>query len=77
MKNGIQKRDKKDEVDFVLVSRNKEMAIEVKSGRRTINQGLSVFSKMYHPYKTFVVGTGGLSFEEFFSMDLDLLFKPA
>lgn len=68
-------RDKKDEVDFVLVRRNKKVAIEVKSGRRTTNQGLAVFSQLYHPHKTLVVGSGGLPFEDFLSMDLNLLFK--
>lgn len=68
-------RDKKDEVDFVLVRRNKKVAIEVKSGRRTTNQGLAVFSQLYHPHKALVVGSGGLPFEDFLSMDLNLLFK--
>lgn len=68
-------RDKKDEVDFVLTRRSKKVAIEIKSGRRTTNQGLSVFTKAYHPHKAFVVGSGGLSFEEFLSMDLNWLFK--
>ena len=68
-------RDKKEEVDFVLTRRSKKVAIEIKSGRRTTNQGLSVFTKAYHPHKAFVVGSGGLSFEEFLSMDLNWLFK--
>ena len=68
-------RDHKDEVDFILVRRKKKIAIEVKSGRRTTNQGISVFTKMYKPYKALVIGSGGLSFEEFLSMDIDLLFK--
>lgn len=68
-------RDNNDEVDFVLVRRKRKVAIEVKSGRRTINEGLPKFTKAYHPYKAFIVGSGGLSFEEFLSMDLHLLFK--
>ena len=68
-------RDHKDEVNFILVRRKKKIAIEVKSGRRTTNQGISVFTKMYKPYKALVIGFGGLSFEEFLSMDIDLLFK--
>lgn len=68
-------KDKKDEVDFVLARRNKKIAIEIKSGRRTTNQGLSVFSQVYHPHKAFVVGSGGISFEEFLSIDLNMLFK--
>ena len=68
-------RDNHDEVDFILVRRGKKVAIEVKSGRRTVNSGLPKFEKAYRPYKALVVGSGGLSFEDFLSMDLDLLFK--
>lgn len=68
-------RDKADEVDYVLVRRKKKIAIEVKSGRRTINNGLPKFAETYHPHKSLVVGSGGLSFEEFLTMDLNLLFK--
>ena len=68
-------RNNKDEVDFVLSRGRKKVAIEVKSGRRTMNRGLTVFSKMYNPYRAFVVGSGGLTIDEFLSMDLDLLFK--
>ncbi len=68
-------RNHKDEVDFVLVRGRKKVAIEVKSGRRTVNQGLSIFSQSYNPHKSLVVGSGGLSFEDFLSLDLALLFK--
>ncbi len=67
-------RDSKDEVDFVLKRRNKLVAIEVKSGRRTTNTGLSKFAVQYKPHRSVVVGSGGISFEEFLSMDLNLLF---
>jgi len=68
-------RENGAEVDFVLVRRKKKVAIEVKSGRRTMNDGLIKFTKAYKPYKAFVVGSGGLSFDEFLLMDLNLLFK--
>lgn len=68
-------REKGDEVDFVLVKRRKKVAIEVKSGRRTTNAGLAKFTGAYKPFRALVVGSGGLSFEEFLSMDLNLLFK--
>lgn len=48
---------------------------QVKSGRRTINNGLPKFTETYHPHKSLVVGSGGLSFEEFLTMDLNLLFR--
>lgn len=68
-------RERSDEVDFVLVRRNKTVAIEVKSGRRTMNSGLPVFSNRFHPHRAMIVGSGGLSIEEFLLMDLSLLFK--
>lgn len=68
-------RDKNDEVDYVLTYRNRKVAIEVKSGRRTTNTGIKKFTEKYHPYRTIVVGSGGLSIEEFLTLDLALLFK--
>jgi predicted AAA+ superfamily ATPase len=68
-------RDKSDEVDFVLVYRGRKVAIEVKSGRRTTNTGLPKFAQNYNPHRSIVVGSGGLSVEEFMTMNLDLLFK--
>lgn len=67
-------RNKNEEVDYVLSRRGKTIAIEVKSGRRTYNTGLSKFKSLFNPYRLVVVGSGGLSFEEFLSMDLNLLF---
>lgn len=68
-------RNNKDEVDFVLTRRNKKVAIEVKSGRRSTNEGLAKFKALYKPHAAMVVGTGGLPFEDFFSLDLNILFK--
>lgn len=68
-------RDKNDEIDYVLTYRNRKVAIEVKSGRRTTNTGIKKFAESYHPYRTIVVGSGGLSAEEFMTLDLALLFK--
>lgn len=67
-------REKSAEVDFVAVRRGRKVAIEVKSGRRTTNEGLHLFRQAYAPHRSIVVGSGGLSIEEFLSMDLDLLF---
>lgn len=67
-------RERNDEVDFILVRGKKKIAIEVKTGRRTKNEGLTKFQKSYNPHKAFIVGSGGLSVEEFLTMDLDVLF---
>lgn len=68
-------RENNDEVDFVITRRDRKIAIEVKSGRRTVNAGLPKFKTLYNPYHAITVGSGGLSFEEFLSMDLNLLFR--
>lgn len=68
-------RNGRDEVDYVLLKRGRKVAIEVKSGRRTTNSGLAKFAQAYKPYRSLVVGSGGLSFEEFLSADLEQLFR--
>ncbi|MDO4181318.1 MAG: AAA family ATPase [Bacteroidales bacterium] len=67
-------REKSDEVDFVLVKNENTVAIEVKSGRRGYNNGLPLFREQFHPGRSFIVGTGGISVEEFLTINLDLLF---
>ncbi len=67
-------RERDNEVDFVLQSNRQCVAIEVKSGRRTTNEGLSVFAKQFSPNRSFVVGSGGIPLEEFLSWDLSALF---
>jgi hypothetical protein len=62
-------------VDYVLKRGPKVIAIEVKSSRRTGNSGLPKFISSFHSHKAFVVGSGGISVEEFLSMDLNLLFR--
>lgn len=57
------------EVNFVLRHGRKRVAIEVKSGlnpRRSM--GLQEFSRRFSPVKSFVVGEGGMSLSEFFSI---------
>ena len=68
-------RDRNEEVDFILERNRKVIAIEVKSGRRTMNKGIHVFSEKFKPYLSLIVGSGGLSIEEFLTIDLNLLFE--
>ncbi len=67
-------RDKNDEVDFVVERNRKVWAIEVKSGKRGINKGLGMFREAFNPYRAFVVGTDGITVEQFLSADLDEFF---
>ncbi len=67
-------RQNSDEVDFILLSDEKYVAIEMKSGRRTNNNGLPLFTEKFHPIHSFVVGSGGMPIDEFLSWDLISLF---
>jgi predicted AAA+ superfamily ATPase len=66
-------REREDEVDFIIDSDSKLIAIEVKSGRRTDNEGLSEFKKRFNPDYSLVVGSGGVPLEEFLTWDLGKL----
>lgn len=67
-------RDRDQEVDFILEYNHKCIAIEVKSGRRSTNNGVRVFRQKFSPLHTFIVGTGGIPLKEFLSADLEALF---
>ena len=64
-------RERSDEVDFIVVSDDITLAIEVKSGRRKMNNGLPKFTEAFHPTRSFVVGTGGIPIETFLSCNLE------
>ena len=69
------KADKDKEVDFIIVNNGEVTAIEVKSGRRGMNTGLPDFAKKFQPKRSFIVGTGGVSLEDFLSSDIELLLE--
>ena len=62
-------RNRDDEVDFVLEYNHRCIAIEVKSGRRTTNNGIRIFKEKFSPMQTFIVGNGGIPIEEFLSIN--------
>ena len=66
-------REGTDEVDFIIGTGGECIAIEVKSGRRGMNSGLPKFVKAFHPKRSFVVGTSGVSLEDFLKSDLEEL----
>lgn len=68
-------REKDDEVDFVMEFDKRCIAIEVKSGRRTSNNGLQRFEKQFKPVQSFVVGSGGIPIEEFLTWDIGRLLE--
>ena len=61
------------EVDYVLRYGQRVVAIEVKSGQDSANEGMAIFNNMYHPDALYTIGTDGIPFEEFFQMDLSKL----
>ena len=65
-------KDEKDkEVDFIVVRDGEVTAIEVKSGRRGMNAGLPAFVNAFHPKRSFVVGTDGVSLEDFLMCEVE------
>ena len=67
-------REKNDEVDFILRKKGVLVAIEVKSNSEKHTTGLDKFNEMFKPHKSFIVGDGGISIEDFLMMDLTKLF---
>lgn len=63
-------RENNEEVDFVLRRADKVLAIEVKSGKRQSNSGLSTFRQMYNPQHSLVVGGQALPLEDLFKGDI-------
>ena len=67
-------KDEKDkEVDFIIDNGSEVTAIEVKSGRRGMNAGLPDFVEAFKPKRSFVVGTGGISLEDFLGCEVETL----
>ena len=58
------------EVDFIEYL----VAIEVKSGYRSDNQGLHLFKEQFHPKQTLIIGTNGLPLETFLTISPEQLF---
>jgi predicted AAA+ superfamily ATPase len=65
-------REGDEEVDFVL-EQKQLIGIEVKSGASQKTSGMSAFKKKFNPDKVLLVGSSGLSWQEFLKMKpLDL-----
>ncbi len=67
-------REKNMEVDFVLRKKGSVVAIEIKSNGEKRTDGLDKFRQLFNPQAAFIVGDGGISAEDFLSMDLRKLF---
>lgn len=67
------KNEKDKEVDFIIDNGGEVTAIEVKSGRRGMNAGLPDFVEAFKPKRSYVVGTGGVSLEDFLGCEVETL----
>lgn len=57
------------EVDFILQKGTKTIALEVKSGKDSTNDGMTLFNNKFHPQSLYTIGTDGMPIEEFLSMN--------
>lgn len=64
-------RERDDEVDFILRKNTSVIAIELKSNAEKRTIGIDKFSQLFKPKASFIVGDGGISAEEFLTMDLN------
>lgn len=62
------------EVDYIIKKGNSFVAIEVKSNFTKQSEGLEIFRQRFSPKTAFIVGDGGISPEEFMTMDINTLF---
>lgn len=69
-------REGDQEVDFVLKQGKKLVAIEVKSGKESLNRsGIDLFAARFKPSRILLVGEKGISIKDFFKTSLSELFK--
>jgi len=64
-----------NEVDFVIEKSGIVVGLEVKSGKEISNNGLSVFNEQFSPKHIFTIGTDGIPFEDFFTMNPKRFFE--
>jgi uncharacterized protein len=62
-------REGNDEVDFVLESNNKLIAIEVKTSAASTTKGMQSFNHQYHPDKMVLIDHIALTWKEFLKID--------
>jgi predicted AAA+ superfamily ATPase len=67
-------REQNNEVDFIIESSGKTIGIEVKSGHKRPSKGMSAFVKKFSPHQTMLVGSEGITIEEFLSFNPEELF---
>lgn len=67
-------KERNCDVDFILRKKGTIVALEVKSNAEKRTEGLEMFNRLFQPTASFIIGDGGISAEEFLSMDITTLF---
>ena len=62
-------RERNFEVDFVLEKGKQLVALEVKSWKKRTFSGLNEFKKRHPSARTYIIGTGGIPWQEFLETD--------
>ncbi len=68
-------RERNDEVDYVMEWNDRIIALEVKSGKKQANRGMTVFASKFRPFKVLLIGAGGIPPGEFLKMNPIELFS--
>lgn len=61
-------RDRDQEVDFIIESRGKLLALEVKSNEKVSLKGMELFRQHFPHSKIMLIGKGGIPWQEFLSI---------
>lgn len=68
-------RNRNDEVDFVIEKRGKVIGLEVKStGNILKTSGMEAFNNTFKPNKVFLIGAGGMPWQDFLRISPNSLF---
>lgn len=63
-----------NEVDFIVETRDRQWAVEVKSGSARTREGMEFFKHVYPESAPLYVGGGGMALEDFFQTPVEELF---
>jgi len=61
-------RDRDQEVDFIIESRGKLLALEVKSNEKVSLKGMQLFRQHFPHTKILLIGKGGIPWQEFLTI---------
>jgi predicted AAA+ superfamily ATPase len=68
------RRERNEEVDFVLEKKGKVIGLEVKSGSTRSSSGIAAFKKAFNPDKIVLLGKTGIPWQDFLKLNPAELF---